>query len=94
MSQNINFPADEEPPLLPAAEPSKKRGRRKAKPKIIDLPNGETAVPYELLAEELGISRRTLQRMRVPTVYVGNVAHGLKNATLKMIAASARPRPR
>jgi hypothetical protein len=62
--------------------PSKARRESKAgrprgrvtRPRIT-LDNGDVLIPKDEAAGEIGISRRTLTRMRVPTTVVGGVAY-------------------
>jgi hypothetical protein len=55
--------------------------------------NGDVAKPRRQFAtEDLNISDRSAQRMNLPTVYLGGVAHVLVNASLKIIADRAHQR--
>jgi hypothetical protein len=59
----------------------------------IPLPDGDVLKPRRRFAEEdLGVSDRTCQRMRLPTVYVGGVAHVRVNESLSLIAGIKQPR--
>jgi hypothetical protein len=48
-------------------------------------------MPRREFAEEiLGVTDKTAMRMNLPTTYIGNVAHVLKNESLRMVAARAQ----
>ena len=46
----------------------------------------------EFAREILGVSDKTAQRMNLPTTYIGNLAHVLKNASLRIVAERVRRR--
>ena len=59
--------------------------RRQRQP--IDI-GGEVLEPRADFAKNtLQVSDRTAKRMNLPTVYVGNVAHVARNASLKLVAS-------
>jgi hypothetical protein len=49
-------------------------------------------MPRRDFADELGVTDRTCRRLNLPTTYVGNVAHVLRNASLDIIAQTVRRR--
>jgi hypothetical protein len=73
------------------------RGRRRRGPhplERIPLPNGDEAVRRKVLAAELRISERTLQRMNLPTLELAGCAFHPRRESLDVIAARIeRPRP-
>jgi hypothetical protein len=53
----------------------------------IELPTNDTLMPRKEFAEDvLGVTDKTASRMRLPTTYIGNVAHILKNESLRVVA--------
>lgn len=44
----------------------------------------------EFAKDTLGVTDKTAARMNLPTTYIGNVAHVLKNASLRVIASRVR----
>jgi hypothetical protein len=57
----------------------------------IDLPTNDTLMPRREFAKDvLGVTDKTALRMNLPTTYIGNVAHVLKNESLRMVAARAQ----
>ena len=50
--------------------------------------DGDELIPRSELAEELGITERTLQKLRVPVTSIGNVAYLRRNATIKTYLAT------
>jgi hypothetical protein len=52
----------------------------------IQLPTGDTLMPRRQFAEDIGVTDRTARRMDLPTTYIGNVAHVLKNESLRVVA--------
>jgi hypothetical protein len=57
----------------------------------IVLPTNDTLIPRREFAKDvLGVTDRTAMRMNLPTTYIGNVAHVLKNESLRMVAARAQ----
>jgi hypothetical protein len=68
---------------------SRKAGRphgRRPRPRIT-LPNGDVLIPKTEAAEKIGISRRTLTRMRTPSTLVAGVAYVSHHGLLKAVAA-------
>jgi hypothetical protein len=63
---------------------------RRVRPHI-QLKN-DILVPRRDFADELGVTDRTCRRLNLPTTYVGNVAHVLRNASLDVIAQTVRRR--
>jgi hypothetical protein len=60
------------------------RARRRDRPSIA-LPNGDTLEPRSDFAARLSVSERTVQRMKLPTIYVANVAHHPVNECLNIL---------
>ena len=51
----------------------------------------DVLIPRREFAEDiLGVTDKTAARMNLPTTYVGNVAHVLRNASLQVVAARVR----
>src|SRR5262245_22971909 len=51
----------------------------------------DVLVPRREFAEDiLGVTDKTAARMNLPTTYIGNVAHVLKNESLRAVAARVR----
>jgi hypothetical protein len=78
----------------------RKAGRppgRAPRPRI-NLDNGDVLIPKDEAAQEIGISRRTLTRMRVPSTVVGGVAYisqrGLRQQITDGISAPKKRRAR
>ena len=46
----------------------------------------------EFARDILGVSDKTAQRMNLPTTYIGNVAHVLRGASLRIVAERVRRR--
>jgi hypothetical protein len=59
--------------------------RRRPRPRIT-LPNGDVLIPKTEAAEEIGISRRTLTRMRAPSTLVAGVSYVSQRGLRQMIA--------
>jgi len=48
-------------------------------------------MPRKEFAEDvLGVTDKTASRMNLPTAYIGNVAHILKNESLRVVAERVR----
>jgi hypothetical protein len=62
---------------------------RRDRPNIA-LPNGDTLEPRSNFAARLNVSERTVQRMRLPTMYIGNVAHHPVKESLSIIEGRIR----
>lgn len=58
----------------------------------IDIGDDVLMPRAEFAQEILGVSDKTAARMNLPTTYIGNVAHVLKNASLKIVADRVRRR--
>jgi hypothetical protein len=58
----------------------------------IALPDGEVLDPRQKFARDIGVSDKTIARMNLPTVYISNVAHVKRNASLQILADSAQRR--
>jgi hypothetical protein len=57
----------------------------------IELPINDTLMPRKEFAEDvLGVTDKTASRMNLPTAYIGNVAHILKNESLRVVAERVR----
>jgi hypothetical protein len=54
----------------------------------IQLPDGDFLEPREDFAACLGITPRTVQRMDVYTVYIGNKAYVQHNKSMQIVAAA------
>ena len=63
----------------------------KDRPSII-LSNGRRLEPRVKVAEELGMSERSVRRMNPPTTYLANVAYIDRDETLKLIGAGLKRR--
>jgi hypothetical protein len=61
-----------------------------SEPHVIRLPDGDTLVLRDDFAAEIRVTPRTVQRMNLPTTYLGGKAHVKRNASLKIIADSVR----
>jgi hypothetical protein len=68
----------------------KNHSRRGKRVDQIALPDGDTLVPREIFANEVGTSDRTARRMDLPTVFVGGFAFVKRNASLQIIADKAK----
>jgi hypothetical protein len=66
---------------------------RTARPPIV-LDSGDRLITKDQASAELGISRRTLTRMRVPTAVVGGVAYISERGLRKQIADSITVAPK
>lgn len=60
------------------------RPTRDRRPDIV-MPDGSVMTPRARLAEEIGISERTIARKNPPTVYIGNIAYISRAAGLESI---------
>jgi hypothetical protein len=59
----------------------------------IALPDGDALIPRKKFAEEtVGISDRTARRLNLPTVLISGVAYVRRDASLKILADSAKRR--
>ena len=57
----------------------------------INLPDGDYLEPREEFGKDtLGVSDKTVERMHLPTIYVGGVAYVRHNASLGIIASRIR----
>jgi hypothetical protein len=83
--------------MSPAKKAPRKAGGppgRVPRPRIT-LDNGDILVPKDEAAQEIGISRRTLTRMRVPSTIVGGIAYISQRGLRQQIADSvATPKKR
>ena len=68
-------------------DPRRKARRFQAaqRPDIV-LPDGRVLKPRLKIADELGISERTVRRMNANTTFVGNVAYVDESSVLQLIA--------
>jgi hypothetical protein len=57
-------------------------------PHIISLPDGDVLMPRPDFARELKVHPKTVRRMNLPTVYVGNKAYIKHEAALEVLAAT------
>ncbi len=58
----------------------------------IALPDGETLILRDKFAAEIGISDRTARRLNLPTTYISGAAFVKRNASLQILADSAKRR--
>lgn len=66
---------------------SARRSRQRAHIALAD----DVLMPRREFAEDtLGVTDRTAARMNLPTTYIGNVAHVLRDASLQVVAARVR----
>jgi hypothetical protein len=64
-----------------------RRSRQRAHIALAD----DVLMPRREFAEDiLGVTDKTAARMNLPTTYVGNVAHVLKNASLRVVESRVR----
>lgn len=64
-----------------------RRSRQRAHIALAD----DVLMPRREFAEDtLGVTDKTAARMNLPTTYIGNVAHVLRNASLQVVAARVR----
>lgn len=59
-------------------------------PHVIRLLDGDTLVPRPDFAAELHVNPKTVERMKLPTTYIGGKAYIKRNASLKIIADKVR----
>jgi hypothetical protein len=65
----------------------------KSKPRRPIQLSDDVLMPRRDFARDvLGVSDRTVARMNLPTTYVGNVAHVLRDASLRVLAERVRRR--
>jgi hypothetical protein len=64
--------------------PGRKPGK-KAPRKHISLPDGDTLIPREELAAELGVTDRTLRSLPLPVTYLSNRAYVRRNDALNIV---------
>ena len=69
---------------------------RRSPGRHIELPTNDTLIPRKEFAERiLGVTDKTARGMNLPTTYIGNVAHVLKNESLRVVAGRVqRPNQR
>jgi hypothetical protein len=70
---------------------SKKRRGPPARVRI-DLPNSDFLEPRAAFADFIGVTDKTVQRMDVPTTYIGLVAYVPHNESLNILASRAKRR--
>jgi hypothetical protein len=59
----------------------------------IELPDGDILEPRREFARlRLGVSDKTVQRMNLPTTYIGNVAYVARYASLRVLSERLRRR--
>jgi hypothetical protein len=73
------------------APPRQRRFTRETRPDI-PLPNGTKLKPRARVADELGVSERTIRRMNAETTFVGNVAYVNPDSVLQRIADTLKRR--
>jgi hypothetical protein len=61
-----------------------------SEPHVIRLPDGDTLEPRKDFARDLRVHPRTVQRMNLPTTYIGGEAYVKRNASLNVIAEAVR----
>jgi hypothetical protein len=67
--------------------------RRRESRAEIPLPSGDVLVPRAAFAREiLGVCDKTVQRMNLPTTFVGGVAYVTRGASLQIVSDGVRPR--
>ena len=64
--------------------------KARSEPHVIHLPDGDTLVLREDFAAEIRVTPRTVQRMNLPTTYIGGKARVKRNASLNIIADKVR----
>lgn len=69
-----------------------RRTRGKHVRRHIKMPDGDTLEPRAELAEELGMSEKSLKKLDPPTTYLSNVAYCLRGKTLQIVADRIRRR--
>lgn len=77
----------------PEQSPDTQRVVRRPRPLVnVDLGTDIAEPRIKFATNTLHVSDKTVARMNLPTVYIGNVAHVLRNESLKIIAARAQRR--
>jgi hypothetical protein len=75
--------------------PTLPRLRRFIKPESrpdIKLPNGKTLKPRARMADEMGVSERTVKRLNAETAYIANVAYVNVDSVLQLIGDTLKRR--
>jgi hypothetical protein len=66
--------------------------RRRPSPReraSIALPDGDFLDPRQQFADRINVCDKTVERMRLPTTYIGGVAHVKRHASLQILADRA-----
>jgi hypothetical protein len=92
-SQGTDIPMPESTEnTSPHAAPGRPSGSQKARG-LIELVDGEVAIPRSDFAAMMHSSERTIARKGFPSVAIGGVIYVLRNAALRMILEEARVPP-
>jgi hypothetical protein len=75
---------------IPDTTIQKTHSRRGKRVDQIALPDGDTLIPREMFANEVGISDRTARRMDFPTVFIAGYAFVKRSASLQIISDKAK----
>jgi hypothetical protein len=67
------------------------KSRRETAPDI-KLPNGKILTPRARFADEIAVCERTVTRMNLATVYIGNLAYVERQGSLEELGDRARRR--
>jgi hypothetical protein len=88
VSESIDAP-------IASIENEKRRGKgsRPQPRKHIALPDGDTLVPREELAAELGITDRSLRKLPLAVTYLGNIAYVARNKALAIVLKEKTRKP-